>query len=187
MNSKIQIYVLSTICIVASATAVANEDGGLLSWLKGKIGIGSGVAVVTNEAYATECGACHFAYQPGLLPARSWQKIMSDLSDHYGENAELAPEDAKSLTAYLVENAADDANYKRSRKIMASIKHTETPLRITKTPYIVAKHDEVPAKMVVKNEKVRSLSNCAACHTKAEEGCFQEEEILIPGFGRWED
>lgn len=26
---------------------------------------------VTNEVYKTACGSCHFAYQPGLLPAKS--------------------------------------------------------------------------------------------------------------------
>ncbi|MDH5436458.1 MAG: diheme cytochrome c [Gammaproteobacteria bacterium] len=187
MNSKICMYVLSMICIAATSTVVADEDGGLFSWFKGKVGKGSDVAAVTNEKYATECGACHFAYQPGLLPARSWKKIMSNLSDHYGENAELAKEDNRSLTAYLVENAADDSKYKRSKKIMASINSNETPLRITKTPYIVEKHNELTPQMVVSNQKVGSLSNCAACHTKAKEGSFQEEEILIPGFGRWED
>ena len=27
------------------------------------------VAPVKNERYKAECGSCHFAYQPGLLPA----------------------------------------------------------------------------------------------------------------------
>ena len=29
--------------------------------------------------------------------------------------------------------------------------------------------------------------NCAACHTKADEGSFREGEIRIPGRGRWGD
>ncbi|MDH5218993.1 MAG: diheme cytochrome c, partial [Gammaproteobacteria bacterium] len=47
------------------------------------------VAVVTDSLYKEECSACHMAYQPGLLPARSWEKMMDNLADHFGENAEL--------------------------------------------------------------------------------------------------
>ena len=32
------------------------------------------VAPVQSAAYQEECGGCHFAYQPGLLPAASWQR-----------------------------------------------------------------------------------------------------------------
>ena len=37
----------------------------------------TGVAPVTNALYAEECGSCHFAYPPGLLPASSWQQVMT--------------------------------------------------------------------------------------------------------------
>ena len=36
----------------------------------------NGVKTVTNPVYVEECGSCHMAYPPGLLPALSWQKIM---------------------------------------------------------------------------------------------------------------
>ena len=68
-----------------------------------------GVAPVTNPQYIDECGSCHMAYQPGLLPARSWQKIMGGLADHFGDNAELDPDVLVGLTAYLVDNSADMA------------------------------------------------------------------------------
>jgi mono/diheme cytochrome c family protein len=32
--------------------------------------------------YKQECAACHMAYPPGLLPARSWTRIMSGLDKH---------------------------------------------------------------------------------------------------------
>jgi hypothetical protein len=32
--------------------------------------------------YKQECAACHLAYPPGLLPARSWSRIMSGLDKH---------------------------------------------------------------------------------------------------------
>lgn len=39
---------------------------------------------VTNPAYKENCGACHFSYQPELLPSRSWKKILVQLEDHFG-------------------------------------------------------------------------------------------------------
>lgn len=145
------------------------------------------VAPVHDARYAKECGSCHFAYQPGLLPARSWQKLMGNLADHFGDNAELPQEDSAAITDYLVKNAADRSNYRRSVKIDDSLSTRQTPARITQVPYIVSKHDEIPARLITGNPKVKSLSQCQACHTKAEAGSFSEREINIPGYGRWED
>ncbi len=145
-----------------------------------------GVAPVNNSLYADECGACHFAYQPGLLPERSWKKMMASLDDHFGENAELDEGDRQTLTDYLASNAGDHSNYKRSKKLMRSIQSSDTPLRITDIPYFVHEHDEVPSR-ALENEKVGSLSNCTACHRTAEQGSFEENSINIPGYGRWDD
>jgi len=40
---------------------------------------------VNKPIYKEECGACHFAYQPELLPSGSWEKILAGLEDHFGE------------------------------------------------------------------------------------------------------
>ena len=144
------------------------------------------VAPVVNVEYQEECGGCHFAYQPGLLPTGSWQKVMAGLEDHFGENAELDADVVKRLNEYLLHNAADDAAYPRSRKIMRSL-GAERPLRISHVPYFKAKHDEIPARLVQGNDKVRSWSNCTACHTRAAKGSYSEDEVVISGYGRWDD
>jgi len=51
----------------------------------------------------------------------------------------------------------------------------------------VQKHEEVPARLIRDNPKVGSLSNCAACHTRADTGSFSEREIDIPEYGPWKD
>jgi hypothetical protein len=38
---------------------------------------------VSNSTYTDQCSACHFAYQPELLPADSWRKILADTDDHF--------------------------------------------------------------------------------------------------------
>ena len=145
------------------------------------------VAPVNNPAYREECGSCHFAYQPGLLPEKSWRKMMAGLEDHFGDNAELDADTQKSLLDYLVANSADKSNYKRSKRIMGSLRKNEVPLRISDTLYFQRKHDEIPQRFVAGNKEVGSYSNCAACHKKAEDGSFNEHEVNIPGVGRWED
>lgn len=147
----------------------------------------SDVAAVRNTRYVAECSSCHMAYPAGLLPARSWKKMMSTLDDHFGDNAELDQETVTELTRYLVDNSADTSNYRRSRKIMRSLSDDTVPLRISELPYIRHEHDEIPQRMISANPKVGSLSNCIACHQNAEKGSFREREISIPGYGRWED
>lgn len=145
------------------------------------------VAPVTQEQYRTECGSCHFAYQPGLLPARSWKLIMSKLDNHFGDNAELSSDVAQQLNTYLNANAADTTQYGRSPGIARSIPATAVPLRITETTYFMRKHHELPRSVVQDNPKVKSFSACQACHTKAETGSYNEDEVQISGVGRWED
>jgi hypothetical protein len=146
------------------------------------------VAVVANPVYKDECGSCHMAYPPGLLPGRSWEKMMAGLEDHFGENAELDSATAAELTRYLVEHSADaEPQYRRSRHITRDLSSESVPLRITELAYFRHEHDEIPARLVTANPKVNSFSNCNACHQKAELGSFSEREINIPGHGKWDD
>lgn len=138
------------------------------------------------DLYRSECSTCHVAFPTDFLPAKSWQKIMGGLDDHFGDNAELAAEDNAKITEYLVANSAENAGTKRGRKVMRRLGSDEAPLRITEIPYFVREHNEVPRR-ALQHEKIGNLSNCAACHTQAEQGSFREREINIPGYGRWDD
>lgn len=160
-----------------------SEHGSGVQWWQPQ----PGVAPVDNAEYAAECGSCHMAYPPGLLPARSWRKLMAGLDEHFGDNAELDAATRESLTDYLVANSADGSPYRRSRKVMRSLPASAVPLRITELPYFRHEHDEIPGRMVVSNPEVGSLSNCIACHRSAERGSFSERDIRIPGVGRWDD
>jgi len=143
------------------------------------------VAPVTNQQYQDDCGACHFAYQPGLLPASSWRKLMSTLADHFGENAELDAADEQGLLAYLEKNSADNSSAYLSRKVMRSLSRKETVVKVSKLDFMIHEHDGVPRR-VFKGD-LQGLTNCNACHQRAAEGSYDEGEIKIPGYGRWDD
>jgi len=145
------------------------------------------VAPSNNTLHINECGSCHFAYQAGLLPQRSWVKIMGDLENHFDTDASLDKEEAEAILHYLIKNSAEKStNYKRSRKINASIANNSTPIYISKTPYLKKKHRKIPNKYITQKE-VSSISNCKACHTNAQTGSFSEDDILIPNYGSWDD
>ncbi len=181
----VSMLILLTAITGTSGTAFGDDDKSSLFNRVFGGGKAPGVAPVENPGYLEECGSCHFPYQPGLLPARSWIKVMAGLEDHFGENAELPAGDAKILTDYLVKNAADHANYKRSKKIMKTLAPDDAPLRASETPYFIKKHNQLSRKMVQDNPEVMSISRCDACHTKVNKGSFSEREFLIPGFGAW--
>jgi hypothetical protein len=63
----------------------------------------------------------------------------------------------------------------------------QDPPRITQTRYFLRKHDEVPMRLVSGNPEIGSFSNCQACHVGAAKGSFDEDDVRIPGVGRWED
>lgn len=144
----------------------------------------SDIRPVSNALYKQECASCHMAYQPGLLPAAGWQRVMGGLADHFGENAELNAEDVAAILAYLQNNAADRSNFGRSAAFARN--SDENQLRITESRYFVRKHDEIPLRFI-KDERIGSFSNCVACHVSAEKGIYDEDDVRIPGVGRWDD
>jgi hypothetical protein len=171
--------------MIVLAQPLYAEDG-FFSWLF-SLERKNEVAPVADETYIEECGACHFPYQPGLLPEASWRKLISPkaLEDHFGENAELDEATRVELENFLVSNSADKSHFKRSKKIMASLKPQEAPLRITEVRFIKRKHHELKDKHVKNNEKVKSLSNCDRCHRQAEDAIFDDDTVDIPNFGKW--
>jgi cytochrome c553 len=122
-----------------------------------------------NVAWQTECGSCHVAFPPRLLPAESWRAVMSGLDKHFGSDASLDPAVIKEIGTFLNKNAGNNQHTSSGKPM----------LRITETRWFVREHDEVPDR-AWKNPKVKSAANCAACHTEAESGNYSEHGIKIP-------
>jgi hypothetical protein len=136
-----------------------------LAWADGS----RGAVAPLPPKYRQECAACHVAYPPGMLPAASWQRLMTDLPHHYGTDASLDPATVNELSAWLAANAGIH------RRAVG-----EPPQdRITRSAWFVRKHDDVPTDAWML-PAVKSPSNCAACHAQADQGDFNEHRVRIP-------
>jgi hypothetical protein len=192
MQSKWKIAaLLAAVLSVSSAYAAAEENfvgEDFAVWLL-NFNRQKGVKPVTNKQYQDECGGCHFAYQPGLLPAKSWEALLTAeaLRKHFGVNAELDDDTMKVIHDYAVDNAADKSYYKRSRKIAVATAEGPAPLRITELRYISRKHHNIPEKMIKGNTGVKSLSFCDKCHTQAAKGVYDVDTVSIPNYPNWDD
>ena len=145
------------------------------------------VAPVNNQLYIKECGSCHFPYQAGLLPANAWNKMMTNLENHFNSDASLNEADLQTLTKYLNDNSAEkNMQYKRSNRIVSSLGKNQIPDSISTTPYMIKKHKDIKKDLITQNE-VKGLFNCMACHKTADKGIYGERDINIPNFGRWKD
>ena len=133
---------------------------------------------VSNTTYIDHCSACHFTYQPGLLPSDSWHKILEDSEDHFGEAVDLDADAREEIYDYLTSNAANKSSSKLSQKIMRCL-DGQTPLRITDIRYIRKEHHEI-GQSVVNRPSVGSLSNCIACHRSADRGVYDDDRVSIP-------
>jgi len=130
---------------------------------------GDRTGVPLLPAYTQECASCHTAFAPRLLPASSWQRVMGNLSRHYGTDASVDAGTQRTLTEWLTANGAGGG------------KRAEAPRddRITASAWFGREHREVAA-ATWRHPAVGSASNCTACHTRAAEGSYREREIRIP-------
>jgi Dihaem cytochrome c len=123
-------------------------------------------------AYKQECSSCHIAYPPGMLPAASWQRLMNNLPRHFGTDASLDAATLSQINEWLQAHATIDTKARGN-----AVPPPED--RITRSPWFVREHREVAA-ATWQRPRVKSPSNCAACHTRADQGAFSENDIRIP-------
>lgn len=138
-----------------------------------------GKALPDDPLWREECGSCHAVFYPALLPSRSWQKIMAEQDQHFDTDLALDAATVAAVLKFMVDNAAEKHAVEAAYKIEQSIPPGETPLRITETPYWMKKHREIAASDWA-NPLVMSKTNCAACHTDADAGTFEDGAMHIP-------
>ena len=86
------------------------------------------------------------AFQPALLPAESWMRIMDGLKYHFGDDASLPADVAASIRGYLTAHAG----------------RTGDPevIRITEQPWFIKEHRYPPS--VWQRPEIRAKSNYLA-------------------------
>ncbi|MEX8513079.1 MAG: diheme cytochrome c [Leptothrix ochracea] len=126
-------------------------------------------------AYQQECGSCHIAFPPNMLPAASWTRLMGTLGKHFGTDA--APDAAvtKQISRWLQAHAESRDTDRHGRTAPAA----PVEVRITQTAWFQHTHHEVPA-TYWKRASIKSPSNCTACHGGADQGDFDEHRVRIP-------
>lgn len=130
-----------------------------------------------NPLVADECSACHMLYHPSLMPAQSWETLTAELDNHFREDASLDEESTREIEQWLVANAAESADTKAAHVFPREL-HDGT-YGLTNTRFWKRVHQEL-SDSVFASPKVRSKSNCAACHQDAESGMFSPFSIEIP-------
>jgi cytochrome b len=133
-----------------------------------------GPALATDGQWQHECGSCHLAFHPSLLPARSWQAMLEQ-QDHFGEDLALDAGVAASLSSYARAHSAEHVETAAAWKIASRTPAESAPLRITETPYWKVRHADVTDADWQRVKKIE----CAGCHLDAELGTFEPGAIHI--------
>lgn len=130
-----------------------------------------------NDTYETECGDCHAPFHPSLLSSDSWNQMMQNLDQHFGEDATIGAKKVAEITAYLNQFGGDKWDTEAANRFR--VVDPANPYQITATPYWIAKHKKVNPDLF-KLKKVGVKSNCGGCHTDHYSGRFDDQKIKIP-------
>lgn len=153
--NPIRALLIASLCLTPMVAALADDDRVM--------------PVTVPPAYTRECAACHVAYPPGMLPARSWQRVMNGLDRHYGTDASLDAATVRQLSDWLQAHAG---TYKR-------VSEAPPQDRITRSAWFERKHRRVEL-AVWRLPSVRSAANCVACHAGADQGLFHDDGLRMP-------
>jgi len=171
MRGRIVGTIAAGLIIAAAGLALAGHHGR-------RDASGCPLEGAVDPAYAGACGSCHFAYQPGLLPAASWERLLDGLGDHFGNAVDLDSGGKAALRAYLCANAADRSPRRHARKLLRGM-DGRTPLRITETSWFRHKHHHVAA-ATFRRASVGGAGNCPACHPAAARGDYDDDAVRVP-------
>ncbi|HEX3632499.1 MAG TPA: cytochrome b/b6 domain-containing protein, partial [Casimicrobiaceae bacterium] len=133
-----------------------------------------GPVLAMDAQWQHECGSCHLAFHPSLLPARSWQAMLGQ-QDHFGEDLALDAGAVASLSSYASAHSAEHAETPTAWKVASRTPASSTPLRITETSYWKGRHSDVTDADWQRVKKV----DCGDCHLDAELGTFEPGAIHV--------
>lgn len=158
-----RIYFLALALIVAGTSVLVRQS------------VAESFPPITNQTVNKECGDCHMVFFSEMLPRRSWEKMLNNLSDHFGEDASVDPKLLPEIIAYHVNNATDTSSNYGARKWRKGLRKNEAPERITLAPRFLEEHDDGEFRSMWKKYSVKSKADCVACHgADAKKGIFDD-------------
>lgn len=128
---------------------------------------------------AEECSACHMVYHPSLLTAKNWDRIVSTLEDHYGEDASLDDKSTLEIREWMMAHAAETTDTRASYVFADAQADGDKLLSITQTEFWKTRHAKF-GDAVFSRKGIYSRANCVACHKDAKTGLFSPFSINIP-------
>ncbi|NJL87628.1 MAG: cytochrome C [Leptolyngbyaceae cyanobacterium SM1_1_3] len=116
---------------------------------------------IGQQLYLENCGTCHLAVPPAVLPTQTWYQLIND-TRHYSTNLTPLPRfDAQLIVRYL-------QFYSRPYYEGEAL-----PFRVSSSRFFTALHPQVEF------EQSPSLNSCVACHPQVAN--FNFRQIVEPG------
>ena len=123
-----------------------------------------------------ECSGCHLAYPPASLPMRSWERMIREQSEHFGEDLSLSEAGARAL---LAEAAKAQRQTWAEWKLASSAPAGEAPQRISELRFWRRAHHDLPDS-AFKPPVSTGRHACESCHLDAASGIFHPRMIQRP-------
>jgi cytochrome b len=130
-------------------------------------------AALKAQAWSKECGGCHLAYSPALLPFTSWQRTIDEQDRHFGEDLGLTAAAGQRLLDHARKEAPPSW---AAWKLAASAGPGKPPLEITATAFWRDAHASLP-EAAFKPPVSAGRHECEACHRDAGSGIFHPRMI----------
>jgi len=125
-----------------------------------------------------ECGGCHEPYHPIVLTATGWRQMIAGLADHFGEDAALSPDTARTVEAALTQGGTAETSDREVAHWMRS-PDPAAPFAVTRSAGWQARHRALP-ETVFTGRAVSGRGHCSACHADAQDGLFAPQAIHLP-------
>ena len=132
-------------------------------------------AAMKLEPWSKECGSCHLAYAPAMLPIASWQRTVDEQEKHFGEDLGLTEAMSARLLAHAKSAAAPSWG---AWKLASSVPAGEAPLEVSATPFWKSAHASLP-ESAFRPPVSAGKHECEACHRDAGSGKFHPRMIQI--------
>lgn len=121
--------------------------------------------IVGDEITKKECGACHMVYGPINLISDSWKLLMSDLPNHFGEDATLDEPTRKHIEDYLLSKSMDASGTMYGKMKAKKVrKMKKLPIRLSTMPGWAGDHKPSKIGPEIWARVNGNKSDCKGCH-----------------------